>query len=109
MFSGPAVRWTNSSMQKFGEQPGQDLPSAPTEVPPSDEKTLGRVDRMQQAYTDGEIDAEMIAKAAKVLRITEEEARRRLSSRIVGAGAGSRADRRRTNKAAKASRRKNRH
>ena len=97
-------------MQKFEEQPDQDLPDAPSEVPPIDEKMLGRVDRMQQAYADGEIDDEMIAKAAKVLRITEEEARRRLSSRITvaGSGSGSRADRRRKNKSAKASRRKNR-
>lgn len=98
-------------MQKFESSPEEVLPDLPSELPPIDEKMLGRVDRMQQAYAAGEIDDEMIAKAAKVLRITEDEARRRLSSRVAAPGSGSvsRTERRRKNKSAKASRRKNRH
>lgn len=111
MFSIRSPRRTGRYMQKFESSPEEVLPDLPSELPPIDEKMLGRVDRMQQAYAAGEIDDEMIAKAAKVLRITEDEARRRLSSRVASPGSGSvsRTERRRKNKSAKASRRKNRH
>jgi hypothetical protein len=86
------------------------VPAAPT-LEEIDDKMLGRVSRMQDAYAAGDLDDKLIARAARAIGISEAEARRRLSTRLDlsgRTGTGSRTDRRKKSKQAKASRRKNR-
>jgi hypothetical protein len=75
-----------------------------------DDKMLSRVGRVQDAYASGEIDEKMIARAAKAVGISEDEARRRLAARVAPRPrpAGGNADRRKRSKQAKASRKRNR-
>ena len=98
----------------------EQLPTAaPTEesvTPPAvedieiDDKMISRVGRIQDAYAAGDIDESMLARAAKTIGISEEEARRRLSARVTprGHGTGSQTDRRKRAKQARASRKRNR-
>lgn len=75
-----------------------------------DDKMISRVGRMQDAYAAGELDEKMIARAAKAIGISEDEARRRLSARVAAKprSVGGNADRRKRSKQAKASRKRNR-
>jgi hypothetical protein len=75
-----------------------------------DDKMISRVGRVQDAYAAGEIDEKMIARAAKAIGISEDEARRRLSARVASRPrpSGGNADRRKRSKQAKASRKRNR-
>lgn len=91
------------------QEGGVVVPAAPS-IGEIDDKMLGRVDRMQEAYAAGELDDKLIAKAARAIGISEEEARRRLATRVSVPSRSSvpRSDRRKKAKQAKASRRKNR-
>ena len=114
------VRVSPAQVNSMTAHEEEQLPTVtPTEesvTPPAvedieiDDKMISRVGRIQDAYAAGDIDESMLARAAKTIGISEEEARRRLSARVTprGHGTGSQTDRRKRAKQARASRKRNR-
>jgi hypothetical protein len=82
----------------------------------SDPRVGGRAAAMARAYQEGEIDEEMLEKAARKIGISREEAERRLGSAATGAATSSRkplsererASRKKKNKQSRQSRKTNR-